>query len=285
MRNLTSPAAVRALLDELGLRPRRSLGQNFLIDRNILGVLVGAAGLSERDQVLEIGPGLGVVTGELIARARRVVAIEKDARLFAFLQAEFAACPALELVHADALDVDTAALFRAGVNVVVANLPYSVGSRLIAEFVGAEAGPERIVVTVQREVADRLAARPSSRAYGLLSVWTQRAYDVTLVKRVSATCFLPRPEVSSAILRLTRRAAAPARPDEMRRFRELTKSVFGQRRKQLASLLCRLPGEGWDAGRCRALLAEMRLDPQARPEDLGPDEWWTLACRTAGWRR
>ena len=275
--NPTRPTEVRAALHELGVRPSKALGQNFLIDRNILDILLGAAELSADDVVLEIGPGLGVVTGELLSAARRVVAVEKDGRLSEFLSRAFAGSRKLELIHADALTLDFNRVF-AGVNKVVANLPYSVGSRLLVECFRADTPPALIVVTVQEEVAQRLAAPPDDPARGLLSVWAQLAHAVRLVKRVSSTCFWPAPEVGSAIVSLRRHARPLATPDVKALFFDLTRRAFTYRRKQLATVLHRAPPPlrvGADA--TSPLLHSVQIDPAARPERLSVEDWLRLA--------
>ena len=154
---LTKPSDVRALLAAMDFHPSRVLGQNFLIDANILNILLDAAALAPTDAVLEVGPGLGVLTEGLIERAGRVVAVEKDSRLFEWLQNNYTASPKITLIHSDILDVELAPLLAGGVNKCVANLPYAVASRFLVELMGAERAPERIVVTVQLEVAERLA--------------------------------------------------------------------------------------------------------------------------------
>jgi len=150
---------LRSLLNEMDFHPSRALGQNFLIDGNILDILLDAADVRHRDEILEIGPGLGAVTEALVDSARRVVAVEKDRRLYEHLRERFKDKPKLELICADMLEVDTEALLKTGFNKVVSNLPYSAGSRILINLAMAEAAPERIIVTVQQEVAERLAAQ------------------------------------------------------------------------------------------------------------------------------
>ncbi len=259
---LTRPSEVRALLDELDFHPSKVLGQNFLIDANILNIMIDTANVSKRDTVVEIGPGLGVLTGRLAEKAKRLVAIEKDKRLHAFLQRSLASLENLELILADALDVDIPVL---GADKVVANLPYSVGSRLLMNLFMAPAGPSKIVVTVQLEVADRLAASPGSDDYGLLSVWAQLRYDAHLRKVISPTCFFPPPQVKSAIVELDRRVPEIElrHPDV---FRDLVKRAFSFRRKQMGTIL-KNPGALEKAG----------IDPQARPENLSVADWVRLS--------
>lgn len=269
------PTVVRQLLDELGLRPRKALGQNFLIDRNILGHLLDAAAIGPGDTVLEVGPGLGAVTASLATLARRVVAVEKDSGLYAWLCRRFAGVPNVRLVHADALELRLDALEWPGEGPVrpdrvVSNLPYGAGSRILVELARAAQPPERVVVTVQREVADRLAAAPGGGDYGLLSLYVQRAFRVERVRTVGPRCFHPVPEVDSAIVRLQSLGAPPA----AEAFYALSRQAFGQRRKQLARSLA-TPERAPDA--VRAALASVAAAPTARAEDLSVAQWDALA--------
>jgi len=263
---LTSPTEVRALLERMTFKPSRILGQNFLIDGNILDILLGLAELEPADQVLEIGPGLGVLTGPLLERCARVVAIEKDDVLHEHLQATLGDRPNLTLLHADALQVDLAGLLAGGINKVVANLPYSVGSRLLVELAQAPARPERMVVTVQREVADRIVAGPGRHDFGVLSVLLQLDYEPFLRKKVSRSCFHPAPQVESALVELRRRSARARDLASESIFRDVVKTCFSHRRKQLGAIL-----------RQPAVIRAAGLDPQQRPETLGVPEWIRLA--------
>ena len=270
-RSLTSLTGVRALLAEAGVTPRRALGQNFLVDANILRTLVDAAELIPGERVLEIGPGLGVLTEALLAAGARVTAIEKDARLHAHLHRRLADRADLDLRLADATDVDLPALFAGGIAKLVANRPYSVGSRLMMECFLTECGPRRLVVTVQKEVADRLAARPGSPDYGLLSVWAQLRYRPRLVKRIPSGCFWPAPDVTSAIVRLDRRDDDPLPAGGARRLKPVLARVFGQRRKKMGGVL------GLDEA-IRARWRAAGLDPDARPETWPPDQFARLVA-------
>lgn len=265
--NLTRPSEVRALLTDLDFHPSKSLGQNFLIDANILNIMLETAEVSGNDVVVEIGPGLGVLTGPLADRARRLVAIEKDKRLHAYLSQELISRTNVDLILSDAMDVDISAL---GATKVVANLPYSVGSRLLMNIFMAQEIPEKIVVTVQLEVADRLVAQPGSKDYGLLSVWAQLKYAVNIRKVISPTCFHPPPQVKSAIVEMARREppVSLTRPDV---FRDLVKRSFSHRRKQMGTIL-----------KDPTALATAGIDPRARPENLSVDDWVRLAERSTG---
>lgn len=273
--NLTSPSQVLALLQQLGLHPNSALGQNFLIDVNIRDIILDAAAPGRDDVVLEVGPGLGVLTEELVARAGRVVAVEKDRGLHDYLAGRFRGCPSLTLIHQDALELDAAFFERQGITQWVSNLPYSVGSRVLMNGFALPLPPRRMTVTVQLEVAERLAAGPGHRHRGLLGVWAQREYDVRTVKVISPTCFCPSPKVKSAVVRLDRlTGAARGVAGDRAAFRALTRLAFGYRRKQLGAILARLgvTPEGLDG-----VLASAGLDHRIRPERLTVDQWQRLA--------
>ncbi len=275
---LTRPAEVRGLLAELGVHPSKALGQNFLVDANILRILVETAELCAKDSVLEIGPGLGVVTEALLARAARVVAVEKDRRLYEHLCRRFEGSDHLELLHRDVMRVDLGALCASGINKVVANLPYSVGTRALVELMEQAQPPERMVVTVQEDVAERLVAEPGTRAYGTVSVLAQTRYDLTLRKVVAAGCFFPPPQVRSAIVKLEQLRPRPASPGNRSHFRALVKHSFHHRRKQMSTVLRGLPPDlvhdRETAGRSLAIAG---VEPQARPGTLTPRQWSALS--------
>lgn len=271
--NLTRPSEVRELLARLNFRPSKVLGQNFLIDANILRILLATAHLTQDDVVLEVGPGLGVLTEWLARWAGRVIAVEKDHRLCAYLGERFAKTGNLELLEADVMDLDLEDLLARGVTKVVSNLPYSIGSRLIVRLVESPRAPGQMVVTVQREVAARLTAAPGTKDYGLLSVLAQLRYDIRIRKEVSPTCFLPPPEVWSAMTHLVLREPAAPPPQDPAHFKALLKTAFAQRRKQLASILRR----GKAAAGLDRILKTARVDTRARPETLSPAQWVDLS--------
>jgi len=276
--HLSSPARVREVLSELGLKPSKALGQNFLTDANILRILIETAQLRPSDQVLEIGPGLGVVTARLLRRVARVVAIEKDARLVGFLSRNLPGGEGLTLLCGDVLETDVDALLASGINKVVSNLPYSVGSRALVDLAASSQPPERIVVTVQEEVARRLAARPGNRDYGLLTVRVQVSYKARIAKRVSPTCFWPVPRVGSMIVELVRRRRFALSRETETMFRGLASVAFAHRRKQMGGILIRHgPVPGLSADAVKALLAGQGIDPAARPGELHVGKWVALA--------
>ena len=248
--NLTSPSQVKAWCIDHGFHPNKVLGQNFLVDRNALEAIVDAAALAPGTRVLEIGPGLGVLTEEMLRRGLAVTAIEKDPVLADRLAEALGNPPGLTVRAGDALDLIKDGSCD-GFPALVSNLPYQAGTRILLELVqrigvsrtggaalvAAQDAPETIVVLVQTEVAERLAAGPGSKTRGLAGVWVQLDYDVQLVRAVKASCFWPRPEIGSTVVRLTRHHRNDARtPDWRARFRQITKQAFEHRRKQLGAI-------------------------------------------------
>jgi 16S rRNA (adenine1518-N6/adenine1519-N6)-dimethyltransferase len=271
---------VRQFVISRGFHPSRVLGQNFLVDGNILRILLLQAELTPDDRVLEVGPGLGVLTAALLEQAGAVTAIEKDDALHGYLSEYLGGDPRLTLIHGDALDQDLAALAGRS-DKVVANLPYGAGSRILVELVRAPQPPERIVVTVQQEVAQRLTAPPGGRLSGLLTVWCRYRYDSVLAKVVVPGSFWPRPAVNSAIVTLLRRRE-PLPPPAEACFYAVTDYAFKHRRKQLATLLAHAPPPvAMPAEVCRAFLAARGLAVTARPEVLDGAHWRELGLLLA----
>jgi 16S rRNA (adenine1518-N6/adenine1519-N6)-dimethyltransferase len=255
----------------------KSLGQSFLHDGNQLRRIVDAAELTGADQVLEIGPGLGPLTELLLARARRVLAIEKDRRLVEFLQERFASARNLELRHDDALD----SLRREPADwshwKLVANLPYSVVSPVLVELAQAAGCPERLVATVQWEVAQRIMAQTASDDYGVLTLLLQLRYEPRDRFKISAACFFPRPEVDSACVTLVRRAQPLLGCAQIPAFTRLVKRGFSQRRKMMLKLL----KEDWPASRLEAAFAQLGLRPQVRAEEVSLEQFVALTRKLA----
>ena len=265
---LTSPSIIRALLDSLGHRPNKGLGQNYLIDSNILGIIIEAAKISPSDQLLEIGPGLGALTQALMATGAKLTAIEKDQTMSAHLRTHFGNLP---LIEEDVLDINLNELFAGGITKIIANLPYSVGSRFIVNALEARPLPERMVFMVQKEVADRLTAQPGGKEYGPLAIWSQLNYDVKTIKNVSPTCFMPAPKVWSAVVRFEKRTVPLAEVADYDRFKKLIKLSFTQRRKQIGSNLRKNYPEFFPG------LETCGIDPATRPEQISIKQWVALA--------
>jgi 16S rRNA (adenine1518-N6/adenine1519-N6)-dimethyltransferase len=258
---------IRSALEALGVRPSRRLGQNFLHDQNLAGRLVELCGVGEGDLAVEIGPGLGALTeGILARRPARLLLLEKDHRLAAYLRGKF---PAAEVVEGDALEALRApqppsagghSSLDIGRFAVLGNLPYSVASPLIVRLAEPDLRPRRMVFTIQLEVAERLAARPDTKDYGLLTLLVQPFYEVEIARRLPTSVFWPEPEVRSATVVLTRRAGYPfpTLGDEAL-FGARVRRAFQQRRKTLGAVFGRE-------------LADAALRPR-RPAELGVEEW------------
>ena len=276
---LTSPSAIKALIARYDLIPSRVLGQNFLADENILHIILDSAHLAAEDRVLEIGPGLGVLTEQLVARAAHVVAIEKDPRLSAYLRETYAHRPGLQLIEGDALDQSLSDLLaRERITHVVSNLPYSAGTRILIELIDSPHRPLRMVVMLQSDVAERLAAPPGSKVYGIAGIHAQMYYEVLLRKTVSPTCFYPRPEVKSALIELYRRPEPQTVLREPAFFNKLVQWCFSQRRKQIGRILTHAPADVIPSARDTAVaLRAAGIEPDQRPESIAVATWGRLA--------
>ena len=281
----TRPSEVKAWCLARGFHPNRTLGQNFLVDRHILDAIVSAAALPSGAAVLEVGPGLGAVTQALLDASARVTAVEKDHRLAAWLREALGAEPRFTLIEGDMLEVpldglltDSAAAGRPRFDACVSNLPYASGTRILLELCRHSLCPGTLVVTVQREVAERLAAGPRAPARGQAGVWVQQDFDVTLLRTIKPACFWPRPEVASSLVHLARHRRHPLTPAERRMFDELTRHAFMHRRKQMVALL-RLapPALGLDSDAIGPLLAQADVDSASRAETLSNAQWTALA--------
>jgi 16S rRNA (adenine1518-N6/adenine1519-N6)-dimethyltransferase len=251
---------------------RKSLGQHFLSDTRILGRIADALELEPSDTVLEIGPGRGALTDLLIPRAKRVVAIEYDRALAELLREKYASAPNVDVIEANVLTADFAAL-AAGPYTLVGNVPYYITTPILFKAL-ERPRPDRAVYLVQREVADRLAASPGSREYGALSVNVQAFARVERIARVPAGAFHPPPRVDSAVVRVTPLVEQVVRPDEEPGFRAMVQAAFGMRRKQLRRVLRGL--FALSAEEAEARLESAGIDPRARPETLSPEKFALL---------
>jgi 16S rRNA (adenine1518-N6/adenine1519-N6)-dimethyltransferase len=253
---------------------RRALGQHFLRDPAVARAIVDLVTPTERDVVVEIGPGEGALTGDLAARAGRVIALEVDAELVARLRRRF---PGVEVIEADARGWDYGALARpAGGRVLaVGNLPYSVGKPILQALVEARTAIDAMALMLQREVADRVAAPPGSKVYGSLSVLTQLYCDVRVALRVPPGAFRPPPKVESAVLLLRPLPAPRVAVADERRFHVVVHAAFAQRRKTLANALA--GGLGLSARQARAAADAAGVDPGRRAETLTLADFARLA--------
>jgi 16S rRNA (adenine1518-N6/adenine1519-N6)-dimethyltransferase len=265
----------RALLARYGLRAKKSWGQNFLADEAALEAIARLAVEREGERVVELGAGLGHLTARLLARGGRVVAIERDRDMARVLRGELGA--SVEVREADAARVDWAALAAAeagaGRIAVVGNLPYHLTSPILFSLLDRSDALSRAVLLVQREVAERLAAGPGTKAWGLLSVLLQREADVSIERVVPPGAFVPPPRVESALVRIVFRPPRDPVADPVR-FRRIVKAGFAQRRKTLANAL-RAAHAGGPGGIGQAL-ARAGIDGGRRGETLTVAEWAAL---------
>jgi 16S rRNA (adenine1518-N6/adenine1519-N6)-dimethyltransferase len=273
--------AVRALLARRGLAPSRDRGQNFLVDSALAEAIAGAAGLAPGDAVIEIGPGLGILTRALAPRARRVAAIEIDAGLVAALREEGGLPPHVELIHADALDVDLAALAErlGGAVRVVANLPYSAASPLLRRLLDLHGRLAGWLVLLQREVAARLVAAPGSRDYGSLAVLHRLCARVERVRDLPAACFHPTPKITSTLVRVTPEEGpdGPRGTEELAEVERVVRAAFGTRRKTLLNALRTGLAPAPPVEALHAILARVGVEGSARAEALEPGTFLALA--------
>ncbi len=265
------PPSLRAQLRRLGFRPRKKLGQNFLADEGILDRIVESAELAPSDEILEVGPGLGTLTARLADRAGHVVAVEIDPELAKVVAEELRARGNVDVVNQDILRFDLCSRFRPHAYKMVGNLPYYVTSPILRHFLESKCQPSLMVVMLQREVAERITARPGEMS--LLAVSVQLYGEPRLVRLVDAGAFYPPPKVDSAIVRidLYPRPAVDVEPEA---FFALVAAGFAQRRKMLHNALAQ---RFWmPAGRAPALLQAAGIDPKRRAETLSLAEWAAL---------
>jgi 16S rRNA (adenine1518-N6/adenine1519-N6)-dimethyltransferase len=268
----------RELLARHGLSPKKSLGQNFLVDPRVQERIATAAAVTAADVVVEIGAGLGALTARLCSRAGKLIAIERDARLAAILRTELGSAPGLEIVEGDALEFDLAAAARAAGRplLVVGNLPYVVTSPVLFATIAAAAGGQvvaRAIFMVQKEFAQRMLAPPGSRDYGRLSVMVQQAAAVEILFHVGAGAFLPPPAVTSTVVRLCPRARPLGEVSDARLFERVVRAAFGTRRKMLRRAL----EPAFGAPRALAALTAAGIAPTRRAEELSVADFARLA--------
>lgn len=276
-RALTSPAVVTGLLREAGIRPRRSLGQNFLIDANVLRIIEKAAALSPSDTVIEVGAGVGALTQLLADRCAKVFALESDRRLLEILERELGPAQNLVLVEADAAKFDFGGLWEGelpGSVKMVANLPYGIAATLLIDCLYDYPWIEEYTVMVQREIAGRLTSKPGGKDYSAATVKVNCLARVKRVANVSRNSFYPPPRVDSTVVRLERLEDGSGLDES---FDTIVTAAFSQRRKRLANSLSAAKGLSIEKKRVARALSALGLDPGARAEQLSPAEFVELS--------
>lgn len=267
---------VRAALRESAFRPKKSLGQNFLIHERVIESVLRLLDLAPDDQVVEIGPGLGFLTRRLIERAAKVWAVEIDSALVERLRrAEFAADTKLELIHGDILEIALPDSLPGRKVKLAGNLPYSISTPVLFRIFDWREHFSTLVLMVQKEVADRMASAPGTKDYGSLSIWCQVHGRVAEKVSVSPEAFFPRPKVRSTVLKIELYDQPRIQDEELVLLRGLVRAAFGQRRKTLGNALCT-----WLKGgrmEIENFLRSQAIDPQRRGETLSVDEFIKLA--------
>jgi 16S rRNA (adenine1518-N6/adenine1519-N6)-dimethyltransferase len=272
-----------SLLRKYGIRPRKRLGQCFLCDLNIMGKIVRIAGVRETDTVVEIGSGIGVLTAMIARMARRVVAVEVDRLLVEVLQKELGDFENVEIVQTDVLQFDFSTVCTTPMQEgrkerikVIGNVPYNLSSQIVLRLLAYRDCLDRVVLMLQREVAERLAAPPGTKDYGPLSVYIALFTEPTLETKVPAGCFYPEPDVESRVIRLDIRKEPLCRVDDMDYFRCLVRSAFSKRRKTLLNSLktSQLPVTGEQIS---TALSALGIDGVRRAETLSVHEFAALS--------
>jgi 16S rRNA (adenine1518-N6/adenine1519-N6)-dimethyltransferase len=259
-------------------RAKKSLGQNFLIDPNQQRRIVDALQAGPDDTVLEIGPGQGALTRHLEASAGRLILVELDDDLAAALRHRYADNNAISVVHADFMDVDIATVAGdTGNLIVVGNIPYNITTPIIFRLLEHDIRPRRIVLMIQKEVAERITAPAGSAQYGALSVGVRTVASVERLFTVGRGAFRPVPRVDSAVIRIEPLVPPLLEPAEEKDLRDLTRTIFSWRRKQLQKTLRAAPAYALEASNLGDLLQSIAIDPASRPEELEPERFIALA--------
>lgn len=283
MKDIATPNRTKLILEKYGFSFKKSLGQNFLIDTNVLNRIVDFAELTPNSGAIEIGPGIGALTEQLAKRAKKVVAFEIDQRLLPILAETLEPYPHVDIIHGDVLKEDVKAViasrFEEGQDImVVANLPYYVTTPILFKLL-EEALPIRgIVVMMQKEVADRIAAEPGSKNYGSLSIAIQYYMVAETVMTVPRTVFVPQPNVDSAVLRLIKREKPVVEVMDEAFFFQVVRASFAQRRKTLLNnLTSNVSSIPKDKDLLERTLLEIGIDPKRRGETLTIEEFAKLS--------
>ncbi|XJZ27368.1 16S rRNA (adenine(1518)-N(6)/adenine(1519)-N(6))-dimethyltransferase RsmA [Bacillota bacterium Lsc_1132] len=282
-KDIATPIRTRGILEKYGFSFKKSLGQNFLIDANILKKIVEFAGLTEDTGAIEIGPGIGALTEQLARSSKKVVAFEIDQRLLPILAETLSPYSNVKIIHQDVLKADVKKVIaeefaNTSDLMVVANLPYYVTTPIIMRLLEEQLPIRGIVVMLQKEVADRISARPGTKDYGSLSIAIQYYMEAETVMVVSKTVFVPQPNVDSAVIRLTKRQTPAVEVKDETFFFQVTKASFAQRRKTIVNnLTSQLPNGKLKKNEILEALQACGIDPARRGETLSLEEFAQLS--------
>ena len=281
MEKLVNPQKTIEVIQKNEFAFQKRFGQNFLVDARVLDKIIQSAGVTKEDCVLEVGPGIGTMTQALSEAARQVVAVEIDDHLIPILQETLKECPNVKVIHGDILKTDVKAIadeYNEGRPLhVIANLPYYITTPIIMGLFESGVPLKSITIMVQKEVADRMKAEPGTKDYGALSLAVQYYAEPYLVANVPPNCFIPRPNVGSAVIRLTRHEQPPVQvADEKLMFR-LIRAAFNQRRKTLANSLNNSPELFFPKEQIQEAIAALDVSPSVRGEALSLEQFAQLA--------
>ncbi|WP_368279768.1 16S rRNA (adenine(1518)-N(6)/adenine(1519)-N(6))-dimethyltransferase RsmA [Enterocloster citroniae] len=281
MADLGNPKHTIEIIQKYQFAFQKRFGQNFLIDTHVLDKIISAAGITEQDCVLEIGPGIGTMTQYLAEHARRVVAVEIDSNLLPILDETLKGYTNITVINDDILKVDVGGLvneYNEGRPVkVVANLPYYITTPIIMGLFESDVPIDNITVMVQKEVADRMQVGPGSKDYGALSLAVQYYAEPYIVANVPPNCFIPRPNVGSAVIRLTRYKEPPVQVDDPKFMFKLVRASFNQRRKTLQNGLNNSPEIPYDREMIAKVIESLGVQPAIRGEALNLDQFAQLS--------
>lgn len=280
MENLTSPKLVREIIKKHGFYFSKGLGQNFLIDSNILDKILEGANLGPQDGVLEIGPGIGTMTQAISKKVEKVIAIELDNNLLPILDETLVDCPNTQIVHGDILKLPLGEILNYHFSdkkvKVVANLPYYITTPIIMKLLEQELPIESITIMVQKEVAERIYASPGGKDYGALSVAVQFYSNLSIITNVPPTVFMPPPNVASTVIRLDVLEKPKVEVKDRKLFFKLVGAAFGKRRKTLLNALS-TGNLGLEKETIRELLNNIGIDERRRGETLSLDDFASIA--------
>ncbi|KML25453.1 16S rRNA (adenine(1518)-N(6)/adenine(1519)-N(6))-dimethyltransferase RsmA [Priestia aryabhattai] len=283
LKDIATPNRTKEILKKYGFTFKKSLGQNFLIDTNILHRIVDHAEITEETGAIEIGPGIGALTEQLAKRAKKVLAFEIDQRLLPILADTLSPYPNAKVIHQDVLKADLKETLEQEFEniedlMVVANLPYYVTTPILMKLLEEQIPVRGIVVMLQKEVADRIAAKPGTKEYGSLSIAIQYYTEAETVMIVPKTVFNPQPNVDSAVIRLLRRPKPAVEVQDEAFFFQVVRASFGQRRKTiLNNLVNNLPNGKQKKADIEQALATAEIDPKRRGETLSIQEFGSLS--------
>ena len=280
---IVEPQNTIEIIKKNGFSFKKNFGQNFLIDERVLTRIVEAADISKGDHVLEIGPGIGTMTQAMAEAAGRVTAVEIDSRLIPILEENLAGYDNVSIINADVLKTDIAAIAaEGGVPLkVVANLPYYITTPIVMGLLEQDIPVKSITVMIQKEVAERMSAGPGTKDYGALSLAVQYYTEPHLIANVPPNCFIPRPGVGSAVIRLDRYEEPPVKVSDPKMMFRLIQAAFGQRRKTLVNTLIHRGDLGLTRERVLQVLREMGLPEAVRGEALTLEQFAELTDRLA----